>query len=143
MGQMLLPPDLEAFLCGHLRSALGCEVANRQPAEWDGTTTLVVVRDDGGAKTGPTTLDRSVGVTVYAGTRQDTKPAMDIARRAFASLTDPSIAMGVGSPIAAVIDDGCLGPYRVEDAHDSSACYLTAEYSVVGDVVADNHDQRA
>lgn len=140
MGQMLVPPDLEAFLCGSLRAALDCEVANRQPAEWDGTTPLVVLRDDGGAKTGPTTLDRSVGVTVYAGTRQDTKPAMDIARKAFAVLTNSSIVMEARSPIAAVIDDGCLGPYRIEDAHDSSACYLTAEYSVVGDVVANSQN---
>jgi hypothetical protein len=134
MSQLLTPPDLEAFLCGYLRAVLGCEVANRQPSGWDGTTNLVVVRDDGGAKTGPTTFDHSVGVTVYAGTRQDTKPAMDVARRAYAALTSPTVAWEKGSPIAAVADDGCNGPYRVEDDHDASACYLTVEYSVVGEV---------
>lgn len=135
MGQALVPPDLEAFLCSYLRAVLACEVANREPAQWDGATPLVVVRDDGGTKTGPTTLDRSIGVTVHAGTRQDTQPAMVLARRAYAALTSSTVAWEKGSPVAAVIDDGCTGPYRVDDAHDASACYLTVEYSVVGSVV--------
>lgn len=134
MASTVIPPDLEGFLCSYLRAVLGIEVGNAQPADWDGRTPLVVVRDDAGAKTGPTTFDRSVGVTVYAGTRQDTAGSMGIARRAFAALTSPSIAFERDSPIAAVMDGGCNGPYRVTDAQDSSAAYMTAEYSVVGTV---------
>lgn len=132
--QTVAPPDLELFLTGYLRAVLGVECGNKEPEGWDGTTPLVVVRDDGGAKTGPVTFDRSVGVTVHAGTRQDTAPAMRLAQRAYAALTSPSIAFEKGSPVAAVVDDGCNGPYRVDDDHDASACYLTAEYSVVGDI---------
>lgn len=136
MTQMVAPPDLELFLCGYLRSSLGVEVGNKHPDDWAQTSDpLVVVRDDGGAKTGPVTFDRSVGVTVYAGARQDSKASGDLARRAFAALTCPGIARAAGSPIAAVIDDGCNGPYATTDDHDASAHYLTAEYSVVGEII--------
>lgn len=141
MVQTISPPDLEAFLTGYLRAVLGIECDNKQPGGWDGSTDLCVVRDDGGAKTGLTTYDRSIGVTVYAGTRQDTKPAMDIARRAYAALTCPTIAAEKGSPIAAVIDGGCSGPYRIDDDHDASACYMAIEYSVVGEVQELETDQ--
>lgn len=134
MALVVTPPDLESFLCGYLRAVLGIECGNKQPAGWDGTTPLCVVRDDGGAKTGAVTFDRSVGVTVYAGTRQATFKASALARRAFAALTSTTIAFEDGSPIAAVISSGCNGPYRVDDDHDSSACYMTAEYSAVGSV---------
>lgn len=133
-SQTVSPPDIEQFLTRYLRAVLGVEVDNKEPDGWDGTTTLVVVRDDGGAKTGEVTFDRSVGVTVHAGTRQDTQPAMRLAQRAYAALTSPTIAWEKGSPVAAVIDDGCNGPYRVDDDHDASACYLTVEYSAVGDI---------
>lgn len=133
-SQTVAPPDLELFLTGYLRAVLGIECDNKQPDGWDGSTPLAVVRDDGGQKTGLVTFDRSVGVTVYAGTRQDTQPAMELARRAYAALTSPTIAWEKGSPIAAVVDEGCNGPYRIDDDHDASACYLTAEYSVVGEV---------
>lgn len=134
MAQAAVPPDLELFLTGYLRAVLGVECGNKQPSGWDGSTPLVVVRDDGGAKTGAVTFDRSVGVTVYAGTRQDTAPALALARRAYAALTSPTIAWEKGSPVAAVVEEGCNGPYRVDDDHDASACYLTAEYSVVGEI---------
>lgn len=133
MVGVVVPPDLEAFLVGYLRAVLGVEVDNKVPSGWDGTTRLVTVRDDGGPKTGPTTFDRSVGVTVYAGSRQDTSDASAIARRAFAALTSPTIAWEKGSPIASVEDDGCLGPYQTTDDQDSAACYMTVEYSVVGE----------
>lgn len=135
MVQTVVPPDIELFLTGYLRAVLGVACDNKQPSGWDGRGELVVVRDDGGAKTGLVTFDRSVGVTVYAGTRQDTERAMTLAQRAFAALTCPTIVAEKGSPIAAVTDDGCNGPYRVNDDHDVSACYLTVEYSVVGDVI--------
>ena len=132
--QTVVPPDLEMFLCGYLRVVLGTkiEVDNREPSDFDGGTPYCVVRDDGGQKTGLTTFDRSVGISIYAGNRQSTLQAGELARRAFAALTSPTIAYEKGSPIAAVVDDGCNGPYRVTDQHDSSKCYMTVEYSVVG-----------
>lgn len=134
VAQTVTPPDLESFLCGYLRAVLGIECGNKQPAGWDGSTALCVVRDDGGAKTGAVTFDRSVGVTVYAGTRQDTEPAMRLARRAYAALSSPTICFEKSSPIAAVDEGGFNGPYRIDEEHDKSACYMTAAYSVVGDV---------
>lgn len=111
---------------------MNIEVGNREVSGYDGSTPYCVVRDDGGQKTGLTTFDRSVGISIYAGNRQSTLQAGELARRAFAALTSPTIAYEKGSPIAAVIDDGCNGPYRVTDQHDSSKCYMTVEYSVVG-----------
>lgn len=135
MSQSVLPPDLEAFLTGYLRAVLGVEVDNKVPSGWGGTTTLVTVRDDSGPTTGPTTFDRSVGVTVYAGTRQDVGAASRVARRAFAALTSPTIAWEKGSPIATVIEGGCNGPYQATDDHDAAVSYMTVEYSAVGEIV--------
>lgn len=134
MSQMVVPPDLELFLCGYLSAVLGIEVGNRQPSGYDGSSSLAVVRDDGGSKTGEVTYDRSVGVTVYAGNRQSTAESGRLARRAFSALTSSTIVFEKGSPIAAVIEDGCNGPYRVTDEHDSTSSYMTVEYSVVGDI---------
>lgn len=129
------PPDLEAFLAGYLRAVLGVECGNKHPDGWVPDAPLVVVRDDGGAKTGEVTFDRSVGVTVYAGARQDSRASGDLARRAFAALTSPTIAWEKGSPIASVEDDGCNGPYATTDDHDVSSHYLTVEYSVAGEII--------
>lgn len=136
MTQAVAPPDLELFATGYLRSALGVECGNKHPDDWSAPAApLIVVRDDGGSKTGPVTFDRSMGVTVYAGARQDSKSSGDLARRAFAVLTSPAIVRADGSPIAAVVDDGCNGPYPTTDDHDASAHYLTVEYSVVGEII--------
>lgn len=134
MSRSVLPPDLEAFLTGYLRAVLGVETDVKVPSGWDGTTTLVTVRDDGGPMTGPTTFDRSVGVTVYAGSRQDVSESRALARRAFAALTSPTIAWEKGSPIAAVIEGGCNGPYQATDDHDAAVSYMTVEYSAVGEI---------
>lgn len=134
MSRSVLPPDLEAFLTGYLRAVLAVETDNKVPDGWDGSTTLVTVRDDGGPMTGPTTFDRSVGVTVYAGSRRDVSASKAIARRAFAALTSPTIVWEKGSPIAAVVEDGCNGPYQTTDDHDVAVSYMTVEYSAVGDI---------
>ena len=134
MSQSVLPPDIEKFLTGYLRTFLGVETDVKVPAGWDGATALVTVRDDGGPMTGPTTFDRSVGVTVYAGSRQDVSESRALARRAFAALTSPTIAWEKGSPVAAVIHDGCNGPYQTTDDHDVAVSYMTVEYSAVGEI---------
>lgn len=134
MAQSVLPPDLEDFLTGYLRAVLEVETDNKVPYGWDGATTLITVRDDGGPMTGPTTFDRSVGVTVYAGSRQDVSASKAIARRAFAALTSPTIVWEKGSPIAAVVEGGCNGPYQTTDDHDAAVSYMTVEYSAVGSI---------
>lgn len=134
------PPDLELFLTGWLRSQLANEgqnvrVGNKEPESTDLPLTkpVVVIRDDSGPKGDLVTFDRSIGVSVYAGDhKQDTKPATDLARLVVAILTDWAIVDAPGSPIAAVTDDGWLGPYLVAEQLDCAKAYLTGEYVVVG-----------
>lgn len=134
---IVVPPDIEAFLCAYIRKALGVEVDCKQPRDWDGSTPLVVVRDDGGPMTGPCTYERTVGVSVYAGSRADVTAAGALARRVLGTLSSMDVVLADGSPIAAVLHDGFNGPYRVTDAHDASAWYMTASYIAVGDAIED------
>ena len=67
----VIPPDLELFLTGWLRSNItdvaGLQVGNRIPDGYDGSYPLVVVRDDGGTQSADrVTFDRSIGVNVAA-----------------------------------------------------------------------------
>lgn len=131
-----LPPDLEAFLTGWLRQRIpDISVGNKEPSKL--TTPLpkplVVVRDDSGMKTGLATWDRSVGVSVLAGFKAYDKPANDLARLVYAYLTDDTITAYPGSPIAAVLGEGCTGPYAVQDDQDVARRYMTIEYSVTGE----------
>lgn len=124
------------FLTGYLRPRIDAEVSNKEPSDLEGPLTrpLVVVRDDSGSKGDLVTYDRSIGVSVLAGTRQNDKPANDLARRVFAILTDFSICIATGSPIAAVIDDGCNGPYSVTESHNYARRYMTVEFTAVGQI---------
>lgn len=133
------PPDLEAWLCAWLRSQLAdagldVEVSNKEPASLTAPLArpLVVVRDDSGARQSIISFDRQVGVSVLAGTRQNDKPANDLARLVAAIVFDDGIAEAPGSPIAAVVPDGCNGPYAVTEQLNVARRYLTAEYTVVG-----------
>lgn len=135
---MVLPPDLESFLCAHLRAHLtdvpGLQAGDKRPQDYTGTFPLVVVRDDGGSQAERVMFDRSLGVTVTAGTRSNNGPAKRLARRVYALLTDPSIVSVPGSPICAVVEDGCNGPYPVSEELDVACYYLAVEYSAVGDI---------
>ena len=114
----VIPPDLELFLTGWLRSNItdvaGLQVGNRIPDDYDGSYPLVVVRDDGGTQSADrVTFDRSIGVNVLGWTRNDTKPCRDLAARVYGVLTgEPGILIGFaeGSRICAVVSDGCNGP---------------------------------
>lgn len=136
----VIPPDLELFLTGWLRSNItdvaGLQVGNRIPDGYDGSYPLVVVRDDGGTQSADrVTFDRSIGVNVLGWTRNDTKPCRDLAARVYGLLTgEPGILIGFaeGSRICAVVSDGCNGPYPV--CEDAAWCryYMTVEYSTAG-----------
>ena len=114
----VIPPDLELFLTGWLRSNItdipGLQVGNRIPDDYDGSYPLVVVRDDGGTQSADrVTFDRAIGVNVLGWTRNDTKPCRDLAARVYGVLTsEPGILIGFaeGSRICAVVSDGCNGP---------------------------------
>ena len=139
MMARVTPPDLELWLTGYLRSVLTAEgfvvqVSNKEPTtlQLPLTKPLVVIRDDSGAKLSQVSFDRSVGVSVLAGSRMNDRPANDLARAVVAILTDDSIVEAPGSPIAAVVWDGCNGPYAVTEDHDVARRYATVEYVTVG-----------
>lgn len=137
MGNMVIPPDCAGFAAAFLRDRLGVECDVKVPAAWDGATPLVVVRDDGGPMLEPPAFDRTIGVTAYAGTRQDGANAARLASLAFAALTSADTVLAPGSPVASVIGEGCTGPYPVDDsARDVSCSYLTVEWSAVGEIVS-------
>lgn len=136
---MVTPPDIELWLCEWLRSNIkdvsGLQVGNREPEDYRGEYPLIVVRDDGGGQSDRVVFDRSVGVTVRGWTRSNSKPCADLARRVYALLTaDPEILQGFaeGSPILAIDESGCNGPYPVSEDANVARYYLTAEYSVSG-----------
>lgn len=135
----VLPPDLEAWLVGHLRGELAAsgvdvEVDNKEPAALGVPleVPLVVVRDDSGPAESVVTFRRQVGVSVLAGTRQDDGPSRALARLVMAVLTDDAIVLAPGSPVAAVAREDVRGPYPVDDDQDVARRYLTVGYTVVG-----------
>ena len=79
------------------------------------------------------TLDRSVGVTVRYGARAAPKPCRDLASRIYGLLTDPDICSLDGSPIVAIEEDGCNGPYFVAEDANIARSYLTVEFSAIGE----------
>ena len=132
-------PDLELWLTGYVRGVLAAEgvaaqVSNKEPGDLvlPLAKPLVVIRDDSGVRLSHVTYDRSVGVSVLAGTRTDDKLAGDLARLVMAILTDDAIVEAVGSPVAAVDWDGCNGPYPVVEELDVARRYGTVQYTVVG-----------
>ena len=137
---LVVAPDLELWLTGYLRDVLSMDgldvqVSNKEPANLGLPLTrpLVVVRDDSGVRLSQVTFDRSLGVSVLAGTRLNDRPANDLARLVQAVLTDDVIVGAEGSPVAAVQWSGCNGPYPVVDDLDVARRYSTVQYTIVGD----------
>lgn len=133
------PPDLELWIAGYVRSELAllgisAQVGNKEPGKLSVPLVkpLVVVRDDSGARLSQVTFDRSVGVSVLAGSKTNDRPANDLARLVFAILTGDEIVDAPGSPVASVEPDGCNGPYAVVDDQDVARRYSSIEYIVVG-----------
>ena len=139
MAPRVLPPDIESVLTVYLRDTLRAlgydvQVGNKEPGDalrLPLTRPLIVVRDDGGAAGSWITFQRTVGVSVLAGTRLNDKPAKDLARLVYALLADDQL-LADGSDIAAINLESCLGPTSVPDAIDVSRQYMSVEYIVMG-----------
>lgn len=136
---LVLAPDMELWLTSYLRATLAnlghtVDVGNKEPSTLKTPLAcpLVVIRDDSGPRLSQVTFDRSIGVSVLAGSRQNDRPANDLARLVVAILTDDAIITAPGSPIAAVDYDGCNGPYPVQDDQDVARRYATIAYTVMG-----------
>lgn len=135
-------PDMELWLCGWLRAQLkqrghDVQVSNKEPASLKQPLKrpLVVIRDDGGPRVSHVTFNRSFGVSVLAGTRQNDKPVNDLARLVAALLQCDEIYLTDDSPVASVEFSGCNGPYPVVEPGDVGRRYLTVEYTVAGQVL--------
>ena len=133
------PPDLELWLTGYVRSLAATEgvqvtVTNKEPATLalPLTKPLIVIRDDSGTRLSQVTFDRSIGWSVLAGSKQNDKPANDLARWLAGVLFDLDLPLVDGTPIASVDPTGCNGPYPVTEQLDVARRYLTAQYTVVG-----------
>jgi hypothetical protein len=136
---LVVHDDLEMFLTAWYRTALAgrpepvCEdvVVDRvEPGpdeEWP--EKLLVIRDDGTARTSFLTGEASIGLTVFAGSKQNPKDAKDLARIVLA------LAAGVPSadpenPVAALLDSN--GPYMVPEAQPRARVYSNVSLAVAG-----------
>ncbi len=133
------PPDLEQWLTDYVRQVasvedIDVEVGNKEPEDLSLPLPrpLIVIRDDSGPKLSRVTFDRSIGATVLGGSRQDDGPTNDLARWLAALLHDPDIVLEPDCPIAAVVEDGCNGPYAVPESLDVARRYMTAQYVAAG-----------
>ncbi|GAA3947870.1 hypothetical protein [Microbacterium soli] len=128
--------DLELFLCSWYRSRIltrpepVCTGVQVDRVEFEPLPEkLIVIRDDGGPETSVLTGERSVGVSVLAGTRENPYPAKELARIAYAlrsqiPSTDP------GNPVSAVLDS--TAPVMVPEAQERARVYFTLTLAVAG-----------
>jgi hypothetical protein len=133
---LVIHADLTLFLTTYIRARLaerpeeycqGVEVGNREiepPAPTP--QRQVVVRDDSGPDTSIVTAERTVGISVMAGTL--VKDAVDLALMVQA-LVKSCAGIELGNPVAAVT--GSLGPYAVPDAGVHARQYFTVDMIVV------------
>ncbi len=133
------PPDLVLWLTQHVRAESvkaghDLVVGNKEPTDLQLPLSrpVIVIRDDSGPRRDWTTFDRSVGVSVLAGTRQYDQPANDLGNWLAGVLFDDVLPLAAGTPIVSVDWSGCNGPYPVSDALDVARRYLTARYVVSG-----------
>ena len=133
------PPLLDLWLINHVRALAAAEgvdvaVSNKESETLSAPLArpLIVIRVDSMTRLDWTTFDCTVGASVLAGTRSYDTPAIERATWLSAILHDDELALIDGSPIARVEWDGCNGPYTVDDEHDVSRQYLTAQYVATG-----------
>ena len=140
--QIVLPPDLELFLTGWLRTALRARgwdvvVGTREPKETDYPVArpVIVLQDDGGPQTEMVTFEHSISMSVFGGTRTDAYQTMTLAREAYALLTSERPVLAEGSHIAAVDRlAGSNGVYRVPEDVDATVAFATVTYRLYGNI---------
>lgn len=154
---LVVNSDLELFLTSWYRTALqgseaaavaarigaqagllsGVEVDNKETAEPPFPEKLLVIRDDGGPETSPVTGERSVGLSVLAGTKLAPKPANDLIRVVLALtvlLPAPDVpGQSPRNPISAVLERN--GPFPVDEAQDRARRFATVVFAVTPEQV--------
>jgi hypothetical protein len=133
------PPDVELWLIEHVRAVAADEGKNvdvmavePDRLELELARPLIVIRDDSGSRLDHTTFDRSVGASVLGGSKNDPEDVITLSRWLAGVLFDLDLPLTDGCPIAAVVPDGCNGPYAVAESLDVARRYLTAQYVVTG-----------
>jgi hypothetical protein len=131
--------DLQAFLIPWLAAQLdartepvcaGVSVRDTEPLpDRPVPRRMVIIRDDSGPTTSPVTAERSIGVSVLAGTKESPEDAVDLA------LIVNALISGVarpeaGNPVARV--DDMTGPFAVAEDLPLARRYSTATLVVVG-----------
>ncbi|WP_017791877.1 hypothetical protein [Leucobacter salsicius] len=133
------PPTVDLWLINHIRALAAAEgvdvdVSNKEPVKLRAPLArpLIIVRGDGATRADWTTFGCPIGASVLAGTRMFDTPAIELATWLAGILFDDALPQVEGSPIASVVWDGCNGPYPVDDEHDVSRQYITAQYVATG-----------
>jgi len=140
------PPNTVLWLTGYVRALAAAEgrsvtVSNKEPATLTLPLTkpLIVIRDDSGPRLSHVTFDRSIGASVLAGSKLNDMPADELALWLAGVLFDFDLPLGFDvpvpiapTPIVAVIESGCNGPYPVTETLDVARRYMTAQYVVSG-----------
>lgn len=136
---LIVHDDLEQFLTGWFRARIaarpepvcqGVSVNRVEPAPGpDFPKRLIVVRDDGGPETSLLTGERSVGVSILAGTKANPKDAKDLANIAYA-LRSQIASADPSNPVSALIDS--TAPVMVPEAQERARVYFTLTLAVAG-----------
>jgi hypothetical protein len=137
---LVIPADLELFLCGYLRdecAALaaqypvlaGFEFTNHEPDEdaADFPAKLGVIRDDSGDWLSIVSQERAIGVSVLM---KDPQKASQAARLLVAIVRNCA-KVAPGNPVAAVTQSS--GPYSVPEDQPRARLYATHTLVVVGE----------
>lgn len=141
MGAEVLHADLEEFLPAWYRAAFEdraedyCQDVQFDRVEPDAATgepfpaRLVVFRDDSGPVGLLGTAERSVGVSILAGTKEDPTEAKQIALMVLA-LAPLIPAVEPGNPVSAL--RAATGPFAVAENQPRARQYLTLTLAVAG-----------
>lgn len=133
---LVVHDDLELFLTSWYRARIlarpesvcaGVDVNRVEPSTLP--KKLIVIRDDGGPETSILTGERSVGVTILAGTKSNPKDAKDLANIAYA-LRSQIASPDPLNPVAAVLDS--TSPVMVPEAQERARVYFTLTLAVAG-----------
>lgn len=136
MPDLVIPADLELFLCGYCREVAagfpllaGFEFDRVEPDEdsADFPKKLVIIRDDSGDWLSVISQERSIGVSVLA---ENDKLAGDAARLLVAIIRN-CVVVAHGNPVAAVTQSN--GPYSVQEDQPRARYYATHTLIVVGE----------
>lgn len=128
--------DLEAFLVSWYRSRIlarpepVCAGVQVDRVEFGPLPSkLIVVRDDGGPETSFLTGERSVGVSILAGSKANPKDAKDLANIAY-TLRSQIASTDPANPVSALLDS--TSPVMVPEAQERARVYFTLTLAVAG-----------